>query len=127
MSALARACGLFALALLGVLAGAAGVVVSRMDVRVLGVPLPYGLVLAIVAAAALFAQGGRLLGAGGAFAAVLGWAVPVVAALLPRPEGDVVIGADGYGAGFVLLGVVVAAWSVARARRSHERETAAPG
>jgi hypothetical protein len=110
-----RACGIGVFVLLGALAGTAGLFVSRAGIRVLGVPLPYGLVFALVTAALLFGQARRLLGVGGAVAAATGWAVPVVVGMWPRPEGDIVVGGDGLGIGFVLLGVVAAGWNIARA------------
>ncbi|MGH3318484.1 MAG: DUF6113 family protein [Nocardioidaceae bacterium] len=120
MSAFVRVLGLVAVGLLGAVTGVAGLFVSRMDVQVSGVPVPYGLVLAIVAATLVFRLGRSTLGPGGAVAGVVGWLVPVVAALWPRPEGDIVVGGDGFGAGFVLLGVMSAAWTLARGLRARD-------
>jgi hypothetical protein len=91
-----------------------------MDARVLGVPLPFGLVLAIVAATLLFWQARQLRGLAGAAAAAVGWGVPVVIGLWPRPEGDIVFAADAFGLGYICLGVVAAAWNVGRARDHHD-------
>ncbi|GAA2755684.1 DUF6113 family protein [Actinopolymorpha rutila] len=114
MTALSRAAGLVAAAVLGLVAGTCGVVVSRANLTVLGVRLPYGIVLALVVAALLFAQCRLLFGKGGGVAAALGWAVPVVAALWPRPEGDVVLAGDWYGLGFVVAGLFLVGWQVLR-------------
>ncbi|MGH3491431.1 MAG: DUF6113 family protein [Actinopolymorphaceae bacterium] len=108
--------GTLGVGLLGALASIAGAAVSRMDARVLGVPLPYGLVLAVVAATMLFWQSRQLRGLPGAAAAAVGWGIPVIIGLWPRPEGDVVFAADGFGLGYICLGVVAAAWNVGRAR-----------
>ncbi|MEQ4207890.1 DUF6113 family protein [Actinopolymorpha sp. B17G11] len=120
MSDYVRSLGTVGLGVLGALTGVCGAVVSRMDARVLGVPLPYGLVLAIAAATLLFWQARKLRGLAGATAAALGWGVPVVIGLWPRPEGDIVFAADGFGLGYICLGVVAAAWNVGRARDHHE-------
>lgn len=127
MSAFLRTLGLLALALLGALAGLAGVVVSRQGVDAFGARLPYGLVLAVVATALLFREGRLALGTPGALAAIAGWAILVVTALWPKPEGDVVVGGDLLGAGFVLLGMFAAAWNLVRApRRPDPRSSADP-
>ncbi|WP_020580264.1 DUF6113 family protein [Actinopolymorpha alba] len=118
MSAFLRGVGLLLLALLGILTGLAGLFVSRMNADVLGAGLPFGLVLGIAAAGMLLGQGRRLLGVPGVLAASVGWAIPVVAALWPRPEGDIVLAGDWYGLGFVLFGVIVAAWQLIRAMAS---------
>lgn len=127
MSAFLRTLGLLALVLLGAFAGLAGVVVSRQGVDAFGVRLPYGLVLAVVATALLFREGGIALGRPGALAAIVGWAILVVAALWPKPEGDIVVGGDLLGAGFVLLGMFAAAWNLVRTpRRPDGREPDGP-
>lgn len=114
MSLVRRVLGVVALVLLGGCVGALGVVVSRMTVEVAAVPVPYGFVLAVAAAAALYAEGRRSLGVVGALGAVLGWSVPVAVAMVQRPEGDVVLAGDGYGVGYVVLSLVAAAWNIAR-------------
>jgi hypothetical protein len=114
VAALPRAAGLVAAVVLGLVAGTCGVVASRASLTVLGVRLPYGIVLALVVAALLFAQCRHLLGKGGGVAAALGWAAPVVAALWPRPEGDVVLAGDWYGLGLVAIGVFLVGWQLLR-------------
>ncbi|MET9022136.1 hypothetical protein ABZV93_19350 [Actinopolymorpha sp. NPDC004070] len=114
MAALSRVAGLAAAAVLGLVAGTCGVAASRASLTVLGVRLPYGIVLALVVAALLFAQCRYLLGKGGGVAAALGWVAPVAAALWPRPEGDVVLAGDWYGLGFVLVGLFLVGWQVLR-------------
>ncbi len=126
MSAFVRVLGLVAVGLLGAVTGIAGLFVSRMDVRVSGVLVPYGLVLAILVATLVFRLGRSTLGPGGAVAGVVGWLIPVVAALWPRPEGDIVVGGDGFGAGFVLLGVMSAAWNLARGLRAPDAPRSTP-
>ncbi|REF35587.1 DUF6113 family protein [Thermasporomyces composti] len=114
MSRVVRALGVLALVLLGACVGALGIVVSRMTADVAAVPVPYGFVLAVAAVAALVAEGRRALGVAGALGAALGWSVPVVLAMGQRPEGDVVLAGDGYGVGYVVLGLVAVVWNVAR-------------
>jgi hypothetical protein len=114
VSALSRAAGYAGFVLLGVVAGACGVVMARATVDVLGVPLPYGLVLALVVAGLLFGQGRRFLGRRGALTCVLGWIIPVGIALWPRPEGDFLVAGDWYGLGFMLVGVILIAWQLLR-------------
>ncbi|MGW0228780.1 DUF6113 family protein [Actinopolymorpha singaporensis] len=125
MAALSRVAGLVAAAVLGLVAGTCGVVVSRVNLTVLGARLPYGIVLALVVAALLFAQCRYLLGKGGGVAAALGWAVPVAAALWPRPEGDVVLAGDWYGLGFVVAGLFLVGWQLLR--RGDRRARAGQG
>ncbi|HEY8455010.1 MAG TPA: DUF6113 family protein [Actinopolymorphaceae bacterium] len=103
--------------LLGLVAGVCGVVVSRMDVRMAGLPIPYGLVVAVAATALLFSQARRLGGVAGAGLTVAGWLVPVALALLPRPEGDVLLASDLTGLSYLLLCLLAAAWNVGRPAR----------
>ncbi|MBM7790949.1 DUF6113 family protein [Tenggerimyces flavus] len=107
--------GLVVFGLLGLGVGAAGPFIGREVLRWQGPSVPYGIVLALVATAGLFYTGGKLFGPLGAVIPVLTWAVPVVAFLLPRPEGDVVLANDGYGTAFLLVGVLIAAWNFGRA------------
>jgi hypothetical protein len=107
--------GLVVFAVLGLVVGSAGPFIGREAVRWEGLTVPYGIVLALVATAGLFYAGGKLFGRIGAVVPVLTWAVPVVAMLLPRPEGDVVLASDGYGTAFLLVGVLIAAWHLGRA------------
>jgi hypothetical protein len=112
---LGRVAGLVVFGGLGLAVGTAGPFVSREILRWNGVGIPYGIVLALVAAAGLFYTARKVFGGPGAVIPVLAWAVPVVAMLLPRPEGDVVLASDGYGTAFLLLGVLIAAWNLGRA------------
>jgi hypothetical protein len=120
VSRLLRVLGVVVLALAGVVAGAAGVVVSRDSAVVAGVTVPYGLVLALATALLLFMTSRREGGVPGAVAAALGWLLPVVVLMWPRPEGDVVVSADVTGLVFVVVGVAAAGWGIARARRDRD-------
>jgi hypothetical protein len=119
VSRVRRVLGVVALVLLGGCVGTLGVVVSRVTVEVAAIPVPYGFVLAVAAAAALYAEGRRALGVVGALGAALGWSVPVVVAMGPRPEGDIVLAGDGYGIGYVVLSLLAAAWNIARGMSAH--------
>ncbi len=110
-----KVAGLVVFSAFGLAVGAAGPFIGREVLRWQGLTLPYGIVLALVATAGLFYAGRKILGPLGAVIPVLTWAVPVVAFLLPRPEGDVVLANDGYGTVFLLVGVLIAAWNFGRA------------
>ncbi|MGW2282227.1 DUF6113 family protein [Streptomyces sp. NPDC001770] len=96
--------GYLALAVVGALAGLAGVLVQ-------GAWFPGGLLLALAGAAGVF-YGGRVLVRTqlGAFAPAAGWLAAVVVALNGRPEGDYFFGGGDEIdlALFVLGGMVVA-------------------
>ncbi len=121
MSNLVRASAFAVIGVLGAVCGFAGVLVSRMSTSVAGIPLPYGLLLAVVAAAALFREARHARGSAGVVAGAVGWAVPVLVGSWPRPEGDILVGGDAVGIGFVLLGILAAGWSLRRSRRDDDR------
>lgn len=116
---LARLLGYPALLTLGLVTGVCAVFVSRASLILLGVLVPYGIVLAVGAVIGLFAAG-RRCGVGGALAATLGWAVPTIVFLVPRAEGDIVLGGDWLGIAYLLAGVGLATWTIGRSvmRRS---------
>lgn len=110
---LARLLGYPALLVLGLVTGTCAVFVSRGYLRVLGFDIPYGIILAVAAVIGLFAAA-RRVGVGGALAATLGWAMPTIAFLVPRPEGDIVLGGDWLGIAYLLAGVGIATWTIGR-------------
>jgi hypothetical protein len=90
-----------------------------LPLRVGGVLVPVSIVVAVVGnlllpTAALRLSGSRLVAA----LAVVPWLVVAVAAMVRRPEGDLVMsGAEALGAvnlAFLMLGVLAAAFSVGR-------------
>lgn len=87
--------------LLGLLSAACAAWISRALWDVGGVSLPWGLVLATLAACALALVGLGLGGRAALFAAIGGWAFGVLFWLV-RP-GEVVIASDGLGYAFLLL------------------------
>lgn len=98
----ARAGVYLALALLGVLTGAAGTLVQ-------GGWFPLGLLLALAAAVGLFWGGAKLTRTkGGAAASGGGWAVAVLLMTASRPEGDFLFAA-GLAAYVYLFGGILAA------------------
>lgn len=103
-----------------------------LPLRVGGVLVPVSVVVAVVAnlllpRLALRLSGSRL------FAALTGvvWLVVVVAAMIRRPEGDLIItggGATGVvNLAFLLLGVLAAAFAVGRALGGPRRPVLSPG
>lgn len=112
-----RVGSLAALVLLGVLTGLLGSAVHLASEGVLGVPVPYGVLLALalvvacdvaVAAASL----GRRPGAGAALLAVAaGRGVVIGLLLLPRPEGDVVLTGLPESTAWILLAVLLPAFA----------------
>jgi hypothetical protein len=110
---LARLLGYPALLIVGLVTGVCAVFVSRAYLHLLGFGIPYGIVLAIAAVVGLFGAA-RRFGVGGSLAATLGWAVPTIAFLVPRGEGDIVLGGDWLGIAYLLAGVGLATWTIGR-------------
>ena len=111
----ARALGFLLLAVSAAAVAVAGTFVSRLTVRAGSTALPVGLVLTLVATAALFHAGGSALGRYGALVPASVWLVGVGVAMWPGSGGDVLVSSDGLGLGFVLLGLAAAGWAVVRA------------
>lgn len=114
---LARLVGYPILCLAGALTAVCGAFVSRNEQVVAGIAVPYGLVLALGVLAGLLWVGARG-GTGGALATAGGWAVPTVVFLIPRSEGDIILGADWLGLGYLLGGLALALWAVLRSAAS---------
>ncbi|HLR55196.1 MAG TPA: DUF6113 family protein [Actinomycetales bacterium] len=85
--------------LLGILVGALGTTLHR------SAP-PWGLILAIVATAALSVAARSLMSWAGLISAVVGWAIAVQWLALEGPAGDVLIAGDGLGYGWLLGGIL---------------------
>jgi hypothetical protein len=91
-----------------------------LPLRIGGVLLPLSVVGAVVGNLAIGAAARRLSGSGtAAVLAAVAWLVVVVAAMIPRTEGDLLI-VGGGGAGivnvvFLMAGVVSAAYATGRA------------
>lgn len=94
----------YALVLGGVVVSVCATWVARAIWRLGSVPLPWGLVLATAAAAALVAVA-SIVGRAATFAAMLGWVMGVVLWMV-RP-GEAVIANDGWGYAFLLVPTMV--------------------
>jgi hypothetical protein len=113
--AVACTLALTACALLGSVVGLAGVLAHRHVARPSGVPLPWGLLLALVTAYAVIrAMSVTPVAVRGVAACGAGWVLAVVVMLRTRPEGDFVVAGDGLGMGFALGGAAVVAVAVVR-------------
>ena len=109
-------------AVLGVLAAAwlALVEIFWLPLRVGGILLPVSVLAAVVGNLLLVDAVRRLTGSGApAVLPAVAWLVVVVTAMIRRPEGDLIIAGSGdtgvVNLGFLLLGVVAAAYAVGRA------------
>lgn len=91
------------LVLLGAYVALIGAVVHRDRVELWGVRWPWGLVLALVATAAVALAAGRV-GRVGATWFALGWALVVMGQSL-SPRGSYLVAADWLGWAFTLLGL----------------------
>lgn len=101
------------LVLLGAVAGISGAFVHGATARLGGVPLPYGLVVALLGVAAgltvaHLTVGGRLARA----AVAVGWLLPVFALSQARSSGDLVVAGNAAGLAFALGGVVFSGLAV---------------
>lgn len=98
------------LTLVAVLVGVSGAFVHAATARPGGLPVPYGLVLALLGLAALLVLARSLVRSRPGTAAVTaGWLLPVVALAQGRPAGDVVIPADWRGMTLLFGGVLLVA------------------
>jgi len=96
--------------LVGLVAGAAGLLVSRADVLVGDTVLPWGLAAALAGALVLFAGARACARTGGVVAAAIGWFVPLAAGGLYHPGGDIVLGQDWRGLLYPAIGVLLVAF-----------------
>ena len=83
-----------------------------IPLRVLDVPVPVSVVIALGANAALCTVGGRLYGRWGAGVPGLIWFAVAVALQTRRPEGDLVVPGTWTGLAFLVLGSMGAAIAV---------------
>ncbi|MCU1671582.1 MAG: conserved rane protein of unknown function [Blastococcus sp.] len=109
-------------AVLGVLAAGwlALVEVFWLPLRVAGVLVPLSVLAGVVGNLLIVGAVRRLTGSGAlAVLPAVAWLVVVVPAMIRRPEGDLIIAGGGdtgvVNLGFLLLGVVAAAYAVGRA------------
>jgi hypothetical protein len=93
--------------LLGLAAGIAAITVHRSAA---GLVLGVGTALVVIRVLRLW-----LPGAATAFTG--GWLVPLVFAVLGRPEGDVVVASDAYGWLLILSGLVILVTGIVSGRR----------
>lgn len=92
----------------GVAVGVIGAFVHRMSGSVLGFTVPFGLLPALAALAALLLLTGNVVLSRLALVAPgIGWAVGVFPMAMPRPEGDLVVAATLSGYVFLLGGAVL--------------------
>ena len=81
-----------------------------VPLRVGGVPVPAGVLVAVVGNLGLGLAGARIVGSRlGALVPALGWLLVVLTLGSPRPEGDVVISSSAMGYAFLGLGTAAAA------------------
>lgn len=101
------------LTIAGAVVAVCGTFVHAATVRPAGLPVPYGLVLALLGVAALLVLA-QLTARSRFGTAVIaaGWLVPVILLSQTRPTGDVVIVGDPRGLAFVFGGVVLAGVAV---------------
>lgn len=90
----------------GFLVTLVGLFVSRSTVGVLGVSLPYGMVLVLACLVALIEAGRVLIGFVGAVLVGVAWLVGLITVMWPQAAGDVLVANDGYGIAFCLLGTL---------------------
>ncbi len=93
--------------------GLAGLLLHRWRVEVSPDPvlrLPAGLLLALAAGAVLLVRGRRIgAGRGGLGLVAAAWLAPVVLGAITRPEGDLLLVADGYGIALLVGSAVLLA------------------
>lgn len=103
-----------------------------LPLRVGGVLLPLSVVGAVVGNLAVGAAARRLSGSGtAAVLAAVAWLVVVVVAMIPRPEGDLLIVGNGrtgiVSVVFLMAGVVSAAYATGRALATGRRGSGSGG
>jgi hypothetical protein len=106
----------------GVIVGTVGTVAQQSTTTLLGVSIPWGEILGLLAVASLLI-GLRLVNAGRwqAFTAAVGVVIPVAIFTLPSQGGSVLIPGNGLGYawiyGTVVIAIIVIGWPERRARR----------
>lgn len=109
-----RIVGLVVAFALGTLVGVLGAFVHSMQPRVLGIPLPAGLLLALAAHVGVLVSTGLLFRTRVAIAApAAGWLIAAFLFSIARPEGDLVVTASFVGYGFLLGGAILIGLSLA--------------
>lgn len=98
--------------LAGVGTALCGLAVHRHVWRVLEVPLPWGLLLALGAAFAVVYAAGLLADAPGFLGVGAGWVIATMWLQSPRSEGDFLVVADWIGYAFLFGGMAVVAAAV---------------
>lgn len=96
------------LTIVAAVVGVCGSFVHAATARPAGLPIPYGLVLALlgVASVLVLAQqiaAGRL----GKGVVAAGWLLPVMLLSLTSPAGDIVVASDARGLGYLFGGVIL--------------------
>lgn len=114
VSALAGAAGL------GVAVAGLGLLAHRQVVRVADVPLPWGLVLALVTAFAVVVAAG-LVDVPAAATVAGGWVLCVLLVLRGRPEGDFLLAGDATGQAYAWGGLATVAAALVVSVRASAR------
>jgi hypothetical protein len=126
--------GYVSLAVIGLLSGVLAVIggfLSPAAPRVLGIPVPLGVLVAVVGNLAVGFLGAR--GTGSRAAPVISALVWVGVSLFlgsSRPEGDLVVTGSGKGVAFLLLGTAAAAAAIGftpRRRKEPALDSTTPG
>ena len=105
------------LVLLGAYVALIGAVVHRQRTVLLGVDWPWGLVLALVATAAVALAAGRVGRVGETWFA-LGWAGLILGQSL-SPSGSYLVAGDWLGWAYTLIGMGSLGWIIVRNSRLH--------
>ena len=100
---------LFAAFLLGAVVALAATAVHRVDSRISGVVLPWGLALGLATSLVVGLAARDVLGQAGGVSLAVGWLSLFGWLTLGRPEGDFVIASDGLGWAMLILGMVTMA------------------
>jgi hypothetical protein len=104
-----RVVSLLAAFLLGAVVALAATAVHRVDSRVGGVVLPWGLALGLATSLLAGLAARDLLGQAGGVCLAAGWLSLFGWLTLGRPEGDFVIASDALGWAMLILGLVTMA------------------
>jgi Family of unknown function (DUF6113) len=117
-----------AVCLLSAVLGVVGAFLSPSVPHVLGIPIPVGVLIAVVGNIAVGLLGAR--GTGSRAAPVLSALIWVLIALFlgsSRPEGDLVVTGSWQGVAFLLLGTAAAALAIGIPPRRRRRVLETPG